>query len=63
VQGAFGLFADHVSKGHVITVLSKPPPQKLHPQGLLTYQIIEELVLKGTFGGVCCGKLVRLNAI
>jgi hypothetical protein len=44
-------------KAPVVTVLPKPPPQKLHPQGLLTYQAIEEPVLKGTFGSAAISRI------
>ena len=54
VKGASGLFALYVPKGHIVTVLSRPPPQKLHPEGLTTYQSIEEPVLKGVFGDAPC---------
>jgi hypothetical protein len=50
-----------VSKGHVVTVLSEPPPQQLHPQGLLTYQTIEELVLKGTFSGAAVSQIEMMR--
>ena len=61
VQGASALFADHVPKGHVVTVLSRPPPQKLHPQGLSTYQTIEEPVLKGIFGGATVSRIEMVH--
>jgi hypothetical protein len=51
VKGASGLFAKYLPKGHVVTVLSRPPPQKFNPYGCSTYQSIEEPVLKGIFGG------------
>lgn len=51
VKGASAIFAHHVTKDHFVTVLSKPPPQKLHPQGHSTYQSIEEPILKGIHGG------------
>lgn len=61
VQGASGLFADQMPKGHVVTVLSRPPPQKLHPQGLSTYQTIEEPVLKGTVGGATVSRIEMVH--
>ena len=52
VKGASGLFADCLPKGNVVTVVSRPPPQRLNPEGISTYQIIEEPILKGAYGGV-----------
>jgi hypothetical protein len=50
-MGASGLFAHQLPKGVAVTVLCRPPPQRLHPQGSTTYQSIEEPVLKGILGG------------
>jgi hypothetical protein len=57
VQRASRLFAGPVPKGHVIAVLSRPAPQELHPQRLMTYQTIGELVLKGVFGGAAVSRI------
>ena len=51
VKGASILFAQYAAEGQRVTVLSPPPPQKLHPSGLTTYQSIEEPILKGEVGG------------
>jgi hypothetical protein len=57
VKGASGLFAYHLPKGCVVTVLCRPPPQKLNPEGLSTYQKIEEPFLKGLFGGAAVSRI------
>lgn len=51
VKGASRIFALYVPKGHEITVLTRPPPNKFHPMGLSTYQSMEEPILKGMQGG------------
>ena len=51
MKGASAVFALHISKGEKITVLSPPPPHRLHPSGLTNYQAIEEPILKGELGG------------
>lgn len=51
VKVASRIFALYVPKGHEITVLTRPPPNKFHPMGLSTYQSVEEPILKGMQGG------------
>jgi len=51
VKGASRIFALYIPKGHEVTVLTRPPPNKFHPTGLSTYQSIEEPILKGIYGG------------
>lgn len=51
VKGASELYAHYIPKGYVITVLTRPPPQRLNPTGESTYQTIEEPILKGISGG------------
>lgn len=57
VKGASSLFASHVPKGYVVTVLTRPPPQRLRPDGLTTYQSIEEPILKGCKGGASVSRI------
>jgi len=51
VRGASLLFASCLPKGHVITLLTKPPPARFNPTGQTTYQQLEEPILKGSQGG------------
>jgi len=51
IKGASRIFALYVPKGHEVTVLTRPPPNKFHPMGLSTYQSVEEPILKGMEGG------------
>ena len=51
VKGASELYALYIPKGNVITVLTRPPPQRLNPTGISTYQTIEEPILTGRDGG------------
>jgi hypothetical protein len=50
IHGASALFAWHVSKGECVTVLSQPPPERFHPSGATSFQIIEEPIIKGRLG-------------
>jgi hypothetical protein len=61
IMGASGLFAHQLPKGVAVTVLCRPPPQRLHPQGSTTYQSIEEPILKGILDGaaVSCIEMVH----
>lgn len=47
IKGASAMFALHVGKSEVITVLARPPPARTNPNGQSTYQEIEEPILKG----------------
>jgi hypothetical protein len=51
VRSASLLFASCLPKGHRITILAMPPPNRFNPTGKPTYQQIEEPVLKGSLGG------------
>jgi hypothetical protein len=51
VKGASALFAWHISRGEMVTVLLPPPPERFHPSGLTNYQAIEEPIVKGENGG------------
>jgi hypothetical protein len=61
IKGASGIYAYHVPKGNVITVLSRPPPQRLNPLGCSTYQTIEEPVLKGAHGGTPVSRIYMVH--
>jgi hypothetical protein len=50
IKGASGLFATYLPRGYVVTVLCRPPPQRLHPEGSTTYQTMEEPFLKAICG-------------
>ncbi|OHE98326.1 hypothetical protein CORC01_06322 [Colletotrichum orchidophilum] len=50
MKGASLIFAWRISKGSRTTVLTPPPPERFHPDGLTNYQDIEEPVLKGRLG-------------
>ncbi|KAK1623852.1 hypothetical protein BDP81DRAFT_303767, partial [Colletotrichum phormii] len=50
VKGASLVFAWRISQGSFTTVLTPPPPERFHPDGLTNWQDIEELVLKGRLG-------------
>ncbi|GIJ90294.1 hypothetical protein Asppvi_009248 [Aspergillus pseudoviridinutans] len=47
IHGASAIFAWHIAQGEKVTVLSPPPPERFHPSGLSSYQVIEEPIIKG----------------
>ncbi|KAK5262814.1 hypothetical protein LTR96_011708, partial [Exophiala xenobiotica] len=57
VKGASAIFAHYAAQGQAITVLSPPPPDRFHPSGWTNFQIIEEPILKGQFGGSPVGRI------
>jgi hypothetical protein len=57
IMGASGLFAEYLPKGQVVTVLLRPPPHRLDPRGLSTYQMLEQPVLKGELGGMAVKRI------
>ncbi|EEH36701.1 hypothetical protein PAAG_07119 [Paracoccidioides lutzii Pb01] len=61
IKGASAVFAYHISRGEKITVLSPPPPDRFHPDGLTNYQTIEEPVLKGAIGGVAVSRIEMVH--
>jgi hypothetical protein len=60
VRGASLLFAGCLPKGHMITVLTMPPPVRFNPTGQSTYQELEEPVLKGRQGG---GSVLKIEIV
>ncbi|KAJ5109291.1 hypothetical protein N7456_005966 [Penicillium angulare] len=50
VHGASALFAWRIANGEEVTLLSPPPPERFHPSGLSYYQVIEEPIIRGSFG-------------
>ncbi|KAF4783257.1 hypothetical protein HER10_EVM0007921 [Colletotrichum scovillei] len=50
IKGASLVFAWRISQGSYTTVLTPPPPERFHPDGLTNWQDIEEPVLKGRLG-------------
>ena len=61
VKGASALFALHVPKGDVVTVITRPPPQTCNPTGDSTYQTIEEPILKGEAGNEAVARINMLH--
>ncbi|KAK5202907.1 hypothetical protein LTR41_011353 [Exophiala xenobiotica] len=57
LKGASAIFAHYAAQGQAITVLSPPPPDRFHPSGWTKFQIIEEPILKGQFGGSPVGRI------
>ncbi len=51
------IFAHYAVQGQIITVLSPSPPDRFHPSGWRNFQIIEEPILKGQFGGSSVGRI------
>ncbi|KXH59835.1 hypothetical protein CSAL01_08472 [Colletotrichum salicis] len=59
MKGASLVFAWRISQGLFTTVLTPPPPERLHPDGLTNWQDTEEPVLKGRLGTpTSCGILL-----
>ncbi|KFZ15856.1 hypothetical protein V501_02520 [Pseudogymnoascus sp. VKM F-4519 (FW-2642)] len=50
MKGASAVFAQHISEGEKVIVLTPQPPYKFHPSGLTNYQLIEAPILKGELG-------------
>lgn len=46
IHGASAVFAWHIARCDVVTVLSPPPPQRFHPSGQTYFQTIEERILQ-----------------
>lgn len=61
VKGASALFALHVPKGDVVTVITRLPPQTYNPSGDSTYQTIEEPILKGHEGSEAVSRINMLH--
>jgi hypothetical protein len=58
MQGASALFAYHIAQSEdSITVLTPPPPERVHPSGETNYQAIEEPILKGKIGATSVTKI------
>jgi hypothetical protein len=57
VRGASSLFASYVPKGDVVTVLTRPPPHRLRPDGFTTYQSIELPILMGQNGSASVSRI------
>ena len=57
VAGASALFAECLPKGHGIILVTRPPPQRLHPLESTTYQLLEQPVLKGDLGGLAVSRI------
>jgi len=47
VKGGSRIFALYVPKSHKITVLTRSSPNTFNPEGLSTFQMVEESILKG----------------
>ncbi|EME43622.1 hypothetical protein DOTSEDRAFT_45490 [Dothistroma septosporum NZE10] len=57
VAGASALFAECLPKGHVVTLVTRPPPQRLHPLGSTTYQLLELPALKRDIYGLSASRI------
>lgn len=60
VHGASAVFAWHIAKGEVVTVLCPPPPQRFHPSGRAYYQTIEEPILRAA---ITDGATLRIDLV
>lgn len=60
IHGASAVFAWHIAKGDIVTVLCPPPPQRFHPSGLAYYQTIEEPILRAAIGD---GAALRIELV
>ena len=57
IHGASAIFAWHITKGDVVTILSQPPPQRFHPAGRTSLQLIEGPILTGKAGNEPVGRI------
>lgn len=60
VMGASALFAMHLPKGCVVTLITKPPPSRINSAGDSTYQLLEQPMLQGIHGGT---SVLRIEAV
>ena len=44
------MFAEKISQGERVAVLTRPPPEKMHPAEIIKYEQIEHPLLKGEDG-------------
>jgi hypothetical protein len=61
IKGASALFAGYISRGERVVVLSPPPPERLHPTGGTSYQLIEEPIVKGSYGACSVGRIYMVH--
>ncbi|OCK86884.1 uncharacterized protein K441DRAFT_22557 [Cenococcum geophilum 1.58] len=56
MKGASAIFAWYTSRSGLVTILAPPPPDKYHPSGQSTYQLVEEPIIresiKNTHAGI-----------
>ncbi|KAL2201885.1 hypothetical protein CC79DRAFT_1281689, partial [Sarocladium strictum] len=50
IHGASAIFALKICSGDVVTLLTQPPPERFHPSGATSYQVLEEPIIKGKLG-------------
>ncbi|KAL5339661.1 hypothetical protein BJX70DRAFT_151037 [Aspergillus crustosus] len=61
IHGASTIFAWHIARFESVTLLSCPPPQRLHPSGLSYYQLIEEPIIQGRLGNCAVDRIVMVH--
>lgn len=60
IHGASAIFAWHIARGGIVTVLS-PPPERFHPSALSNYQAIEEPVIRGRLGQNAVRQIIMVH--
>lgn len=61
VHGASAIFAWHIARGEMVTLISPPPPQRFHPSGLSYYQLIEEPIIRGLLNQNSVQKIITTH--
>ncbi|KAL2848956.1 hypothetical protein BJX68DRAFT_276145 [Aspergillus pseudodeflectus] len=61
IHGASAIFAWHIARYEYVTLLSRPPPQRLHPSGLSNYQLIEEPIIQGRLGNCAVDQIIMVH--
>ncbi|KAI5362549.1 hypothetical protein Slin15195_G062050 [Septoria linicola] len=57
VMGASALFAECLPKGHIVTLITRPPPQRFNPSGCSTYQQLEQPALQRDVSGLAVSSI------
>ncbi|PYH43040.1 uncharacterized protein BP01DRAFT_266708, partial [Aspergillus saccharolyticus JOP 1030-1] len=61
IHGASAIFAWHIARFETVILLSRPPPQRLHPTGLSNYQSIEEPIIQGLLGHCAVQMIINIH--
>ncbi|PYH82470.1 hypothetical protein BO82DRAFT_257114, partial [Aspergillus uvarum CBS 121591] len=61
IHGASAVFAWHIARFEKVILLSWPPPQRLHPSGLSSYQSIEEPIIQGLLGHCAVQQILTVH--